>query len=88
MRIITGGTDTHMVMIDVTPLGVNGLEAETLLNNLGLVTNKNMIPYDQLPPSCGSGLRIGSPTNDHPGRQGGGDGTHRPSAGPGFEEQG
>ena len=62
MRIITGGTDTHMVMIDVTPLGVNGLEAETLLNSLGLVTNKNMIPYDQLPPSCGSGLRIGSPT--------------------------
>ena len=51
-----------MVMIDVTPLGVNGLEAETLLNSLGLVTNKNMIPYDQLPPSCGSGLRIGSPT--------------------------
>ena len=62
MRLITGGTDTHMVMIDVTPLGVNGLEAETLLNSLGLVTNKNMIPYDQLPPSCGSGLRIGSPT--------------------------
>ncbi len=41
---------------------MNGLEAETLLNSLGLVTNKNMIPYDQLPPSCGSGLRIGSPT--------------------------
>lgn len=62
MRLITGGTDTHMVMIDVTPLGVNGQEAETLLNSLGIVTNKNMIPYDQLPPSLASGLRIGSPT--------------------------
>ena len=62
MRLITGGTDTHMVMIDVTPLGVNGQEAETLLNRVGMVTNKNMIPFDPLPPSCGSGLRIGSPT--------------------------
>ena len=62
LRIITGGTDTHMVMLDVTSVGVNGLEAETLLNDVGLVANKNMIPFDLLPPSCGSGLRIGSPT--------------------------
>ena len=56
MGVRTAGDDRRH------PLGVNGLEAETLLNSLGLVTNKNMIPYDQLPPSCGSGLRIGSPT--------------------------
>lgn len=62
MRLITGGTDTHMVMLDVTPVIENGLEAETLLCSLGIITNKNMIPYDQLPPSTGSGLRIGSPT--------------------------
>ena len=62
MRLITGGTDTHMVMLDVTPVIANGQEAETLLCSLGMVTNKNMIPYDTLPPSLGSGLRIGSPT--------------------------
>lgn len=62
LRLITGGTDTHMVMLDVTPVIANGQEAETLLCSLGIITNKNMIPYDQLPPSLGSGLRIGSPT--------------------------
>lgn len=62
MRLITGGTDTHMVMIDVTPLILSGQEAETVLNSVGIVTNKNMIPFDTLPPSMASGLRIGSPT--------------------------
>ena len=62
MRLITGGTDTHMVMIDVTPLIPSGQEAETVLNSVGIVTNKNMIPFDTLPPSMASGLRIGSPT--------------------------
>lgn len=62
MRIITGGTDTHMVMLDVTPVIANGQEAEDLLSSVGIVANKNMIPYDTLPPSLGSGLRIGSPT--------------------------
>ena len=62
LRLITGGTDTHMVMVDVTPVIANGQEAETLLCSLGFITNKNMIPYDTLPPSLGSGLRLGSPT--------------------------
>lgn len=62
LRVVTGGTDTHMVMLDVTPVIENGLAAETLLCSVGIVTNKNMIPYDQLPASVGSGLRIGSPT--------------------------
>ena len=61
MRLITGGTDTHMVMLDVTPVIANGQLAETLLASVGIITNKNMIPYDTLPPSLGSGLRIGSP---------------------------
>jgi len=60
--LITGGTDTHMVMIDVTPVIENGQEAEVLLNSVGIVTNKNAIPFDKLPPAIGSGLRIGSPT--------------------------
>lgn len=62
LTLITGGTDTHMVMIDVTPLIADGQEAEILLNSVGMVTNKNAIPFDKLPPSIGSGLRIGSPT--------------------------
>lgn len=62
MRLITGGTDTHMVMLDVTPVIENGQVAENLLASVGIITNKNMIPYDPLPPSLGSGLRIGSPT--------------------------
>lgn len=62
IRLITDGTDTHMVMLDVTPVIGNGQEAETLLCNLGIITNKNMIPYDTLPPNLGSGLRVGSPT--------------------------
>lgn len=61
MRLITGGTDTHMVMLDVTPLIASGQEAETILNSVGIVTNKNAIPFDPLPPSIASGLRIGSP---------------------------
>lgn len=60
MRLITGGTDTHMVMLDVTPLIPSGQEAEVVLNKVGLVTNKNMIPFDTLPPSVASGIRIGS----------------------------
>ncbi len=62
LRLITGGTDTHMVMLDVTPLIPSGQEAETVLNSVGLVANKNMIPFDTLPPSVASGVRLGSPT--------------------------
>lgn len=62
MRFITGGTDTHMVMLDVTPLIPSGQEAESVLNSVGLVANKNMIPFDTLPPSVASGIRLGSPT--------------------------
>jgi len=62
LTLITGGTDTHMVMIDVTPLIADGQKAESLLNSVGMVTNKNAIPFDKLPPSIGSGLRIGSLT--------------------------
>lgn len=62
LRLITGGTDTHMVVIDVTPVIPSGQEAENVLNSVGIVTNKNMIPFDTLPPNVASGLRIGSPT--------------------------
>lgn len=61
LRLITGGTDNHMVMLDVTSVIASGQEAENILNSVGIVTNKNMIPFDQLPPNIASGLRIGSP---------------------------
>mgnify|MGYP000856269253 CR=1 FL=1 len=61
IRLVTGGTDTHMVLLDVTSLIPTGQEAENVLNSIGIVTNKNMIPFDKLPPSVTSGLRIGSP---------------------------
>lgn len=61
LRLITKGTDTHMVILDVTEYIESGQTAEILLNELGLVTNKNMIPFDKLPPNTASGIRIGSP---------------------------
>ena len=60
-RLITGGTDNHMVLVDVTPLGLGGKEAETLLDTVGICVNKNLIPYDLRKPADPSGLRIGTP---------------------------
>ena len=61
LRLITGGTDNHMAVIDVTKVIASGQAAEEVLNSVGIVTNKNMIPFDALPPNVASGLRIGSP---------------------------
>lgn len=61
MRLITGGTETHLIVADVTALIPSGREAEDILNSVGIVTNKNMIPFDPLPPNISSGIRIGSP---------------------------
>ncbi len=62
-RIITGGTDNHMVMVDVTGRkGLNGLKAEQLLEAQGIYVNKNFIPFDPLPVSITSGIRLGTPT--------------------------
>ncbi len=61
LRLVTGGTDNHMVLIDVLSLIPSGQEAENVLNSVGIVTNKNMIPFDKLPNDVSSGLRIGSP---------------------------
>lgn len=61
MRLITGGTDTHLIVADVTKLIPSGKDAEIVLESVGIVTNKNMIPFDTLPPNISSGIRIGSP---------------------------
>ncbi len=60
-RIVSGGTDNHLMLVDVTPLGVTGKEAEALLDEVGLTVNKNAIPFDPLPPNTASGIRLGTP---------------------------
>src|SRR5436190_1982722 len=56
-----GGTDNHLMLVDVTPLGVTGKEAEHLLDEIGITVNKNGIPFDPLPPNTASGIRLGTP---------------------------
>ena len=59
--LVSGGTDNHLMLVDVTPLGVTGKEAEHLLDEAGITVNKNAIPFDPLPPNTASGIRVGSP---------------------------
>lgn len=61
LRIVSGGTDNHLVLVDLTPLGIGGAQAETLLDSAGIFTNKNMIPFDERKPMDPSGLRLGTP---------------------------
>jgi glycine hydroxymethyltransferase len=60
-RVISGGTDTHLMLVDVFSRGVLGSEAEFALHEAGITVNKNAIPYDTNPPMKPSGIRIGSP---------------------------
>jgi len=61
LRLISGGTDTHLILLDVTPLGLDGQRAADALERAGIVVNKNAIPFDDLPPATGSGIRMGTP---------------------------
>mgnify|MGYP001460830480 CR=1 FL=1 len=61
-RIVSGGTDNHLFLVDVTPRGLSGGVAETVLDEVGITVNKNMIPFDPRKPMDPSGIRIGSPT--------------------------
>ena len=60
-KIVSNGTDSHLMLVDLTPKGVTGADAEVALERAGLTTNKNGIPFDPLPPMQTSGLRVGSP---------------------------
>ena len=62
MRAVSGGTQTHLALIDVQGLGVNGKEADERCGNAGITLNKNSIPFDPQPPSITSGIRVGSPS--------------------------
>ncbi len=59
--VLTGGTDVHLVLVDLTPTGVFGKEAELRLEEVGITLNRNAIPFDERPPMDPSGLRIGTP---------------------------
>lgn len=61
--LVAGGTDTHVALIDLRPLGVTGRDADEALERAGITCNKNGIPFDPLPPAKTSGIRIGSPAS-------------------------
>ncbi len=61
LRLISGGTDNHLMLVDVTPFGIGGKIAEITLDRCGITVNKNMIPYDERKPMDPSGIRIGTP---------------------------
>jgi glycine hydroxymethyltransferase len=61
LRLVSGGTDNHLVLVDVSPLGITGKQAESALDAVGITVNKNAIPYDPQPPAKASGIRVGTP---------------------------
>ncbi len=61
LRLVTGGTDNHLVLVDLTPADITGKEAEALLEHVGITCNKNQIPFDPRPPLVTSGVRLGVP---------------------------
>jgi glycine hydroxymethyltransferase len=60
-KIVSGGTDTHLMLVNLTNKGLTGKEADAALDAAGIIVNKNAVPYDEKPPFVASGIRIGSP---------------------------
>jgi GMP synthase (glutamine-hydrolysing) A subunit len=60
LRLVCGGTETHLVLVDLTPKGISGKDAQIALEEAGIITNRNAIPFDPKPPFVTSGLRVGS----------------------------
>jgi len=60
-KIVSGGTDTHLFLVNLTNKGITGKEADAALDEAGIILNKNAVPYDEKPPAVASGIRIGSP---------------------------
>ena len=61
LKIVSGGTDNHLMLVDLTDAGITGKEAEEALDSAGITVNKNAIPYDSRPPAITSGIRLGTP---------------------------
>jgi glycine hydroxymethyltransferase len=62
LRLVSGGTDNHLLVVDVFSKGITGKLAETALGKAGITVNKNAIPFDQNPPMVASGIRVGTPS--------------------------
>jgi glycine hydroxymethyltransferase len=61
LRLVSGGTDTHLLLVDLSPIGITGAAAEKALDAVGITVNKNVIPFDSRPPQITSGIRLGTP---------------------------
>jgi len=61
LKLVSGGTDNHLLLVDVTPLGIGGKIASEALEASGITVNMNMIPFDQRKPMDPSGIRVGTP---------------------------
>jgi glycine hydroxymethyltransferase len=61
LRVVSGGTDSHLALIDLRPIDMTGADAEALCGEVGITLNKNAIPFDPLPPMTTSGIRLGTP---------------------------
>jgi glycine hydroxymethyltransferase len=61
LRIVSGGTDNHLILVDVRSVGISGQQAEDVLHEVGITVNKNLIPFDPAPPRVTSGVRLGTP---------------------------
>src|SRR5262245_9610104 len=61
LRVVSGGTDSHLALVDLRPMGLTGAEAEASCERVGIALNKNAIPFDPLPPATASGIRLGTP---------------------------
>ncbi|MDP2874102.1 MAG: serine hydroxymethyltransferase [bacterium] len=61
-QLVTGGTDNHLLLVDLRPQNIGGSEAAALLEEAGIITNKNLVPFDSNPPTKPSGLRLGTPS--------------------------
>jgi glycine hydroxymethyltransferase len=61
LRVVSGGTDSHLALVDLQPIGMTGADAEAACERVGIALNKNAIPFDPLPPATASGIRVGTP---------------------------
>jgi glycine hydroxymethyltransferase len=61
LRLVSGGTDNHLMLVDLTPVGVTGIDAQMALEACNIVANRNAIPFDPRPPRVASGMRLGTP---------------------------
>ena len=61
LRVVSGGTDNHLMLVDVRPKGLTGRDAEAILESINITVNKNAIPFDPEKPTVTSGIRVGTP---------------------------